>query len=490
MKIELFEGDWQDAAEIYRTWSERFLPLPNKISENEKIPNWIKSSPIVATYPITGEGHHSGPTQPNEFFPYEKAIPHLDRLANALDSHLLTLLMQWEGTAPWAPPYVWPPLGGEKMLKNFADELHDKGHYLGLYCSGLAWTTTADTGPGNYNRKEEEKEENRIKEMCQGPEGEYECLICNGEGIRLGYDMCVASEFAQEVTIKEAINIANADVDYIQLLDQNLGGAAYQCYDESHGHPGAPGPWQAKEMNKLLSKVQNAFNKEGKEVILGCEAASAESYLENLPVNDLRFQIGYNMGKPVPLYNYVYHQYVVNFMGNQVEALEFLDKEKSPENHYLRYAYSFIAGDLLTVVLADKGEIHWSWCTKWDIEKPEQEPMIRFIEHLNTCRKTIARDFLVTGKMLKPWNIISQEYTLHLANDKSIEYPSVLSSRWESEAGEVAQLLVNYLPKEQNITINEAGSFNAQIHNGSSQTLSQGEPLSIPALTTVLIKKV
>ncbi len=488
MALGVFEGDWQDAAELYRDWALENLPhLPPRLVDNPDIPEWITDSPVVVTYPVTGVGHHSGPTQPNGYFPFVSAMPHLEKLADDFDSRLLALLMHWEGTAPWAPPYVWPPLGGAEGMEKLASALHASGHHLGLYCSGLAWTNTADTGPGNYTKAQELEEKGLITEMCRGPKGEYSCLICNGEGIRLGYDMCAASEFAREVTAGEARKIAASGVDYIQLLDQNLGGAAYQCHDAAHGHPPAPGPWQPEAMRSLLGHVHDQLAEDGHgEVIFGCEAAAAESYLDQLPVNDLRYHMGWWFGRPVPALSFVFHDLCANFMGNQVEAMVLIDREKSPDNLFLRLAYSFAAGDMLTVLLADNGDIHWSWCTKWDIPVPEQNPVREFIRHLNAWRRGPGKDFLVFGRMEKTPEIRGAEVIpLKLTDGRSLDYPAVLSSCWLTPDGRNKVLfLVNYSAREQEIQ-KIAGFDSVTALDGSAVNVTS-TGLSIPPRTAVM----
>jgi len=456
LRLGACRGDWHEAAERYRAWAEAELPhLPKPLHQRREVLPWAERSPVVVSYPVRGAGHHSGPTEPNEYYPFVDALPHLRALAERFDAPLLVLLMHWEGTAPWAPPYVWPPMGGEEGMREFADKLHREGHLLGLYCSGLAWTNVSDTGPGDYRRDDELERHGLIREMCRGPKGEYECLICNGEGIRRGYDMCARSEFAREVLAGEAVKIARSGVDYIQLLDQNIGGSAYQCHDRRHGHAPAPGPWQSEAMHGVLDRVEAKWREAGApSVPIGCEAAAGEPMLDRLPINDLRYQIGYNMGKPVPAYAYVFNPYVANFMGNQVEVLVWVDREKSPHNLRQRLAYSFVAGDILTVILADGGDIHWSWCTPWSTPRPEQEPHLRLVRAFNDWRKGAARRYLLHGRMLKPHPVEGAgTVPMHLTMGNTIEYPSVMTTRWRSPEGAEAQLLANYMPEAADVRL-------------------------------------
>jgi hypothetical protein len=155
--------------------------LPQPIRERADIPAWTQDFPVVVSYPVTGDGHHAEPTEPNEYSPFSAAMPALEKLGDALDSRLLVLPLHWEGTSPWLPPYVWPPLGGEEGLRDFIEKLHAQKHLFGLYCSGVAWTNDSTTGRGGYDRHEEFERDNLIRFMCKGPRGEYTSLICTSK---------------------------------------------------------------------------------------------------------------------------------------------------------------------------------------------------------------------------------------------------------------------------------------------------------------------
>jgi len=245
-----------------------------------------------------------------------------------------------------------------------------------------------------------------------------------------------------------------AGVDYIQLFDQNLGAAPYFCYSPDHGHPRAPGKWETTAMRGLIGGIQDRLDEGDRQVLLGCESAAAETFLGNLPLNDLRFPMTFPFGKPVPAYAHLYHEYVNNFQGNQVSTASWIDTDSSPHHVLMLTAYSFAAGDLMTIILKDGGAIHWSWCCRWDVEPPEQEPIIELIRNLTAWRKGDGKEYLRFGRMQKALDLDGiKDYSFKRKKGSRLAYPSVLTSRWSLSGRPDVQFLVNYLPEEQTVTV-------------------------------------
>ena len=439
--MESFSGDWHEAADIYRSWFESALPVGFvEIEKQEALPSWYERSPVIVAYPVRGD-HDMDIMNPNKLFPYINAMPRIKELSAELSSPIMALVMHWEGTAPWAPPYVWPPYGGEEALCEFANALHEEGHLLGVYCSGIGWTEQSNLIK-EYNTKKQFEMENLASVMCISPEGTLPpSRICTGQ--RSGYDMCPSQEFTQNVIADQVEKMVNADIDYIQVLDQNHGGTPYFCYSKEHGHPPVPGKWQSEAMIKLLKKI-NLIAKD-KKVLFGCESAAAETYIPYLLFNDNRYNINYEVGTPVPVYSYIYHKYINNFMGNQVCANHIFDHEKSPENIFYRYAYSFIAGDMLTLVINQNGEIAWNWSDTTSKNLPNQGDVIKFVENCNSWRRGIGKKYLYTGKMQKPYKIDSGEKSeIHLSKGDVHMAEKLLTSRYLAEDGTTAQFVTNY----------------------------------------------
>lgn len=435
---EVFSGGWMAAAEIYRRWLAKNLPkgmLP--IGENPSLPEWYGDSPIVVTYPVRGL-HDMDEMTPNRMFPYENALPILDELAEKMNCRLLVLLMHWEGTAPWAPPFVWPPFGGEEMLRAFIDKLHDRGHLLGVYLSGIGWTMQSNLIE-EYNAEARFREGGFARSVCLSPDGELvDSKICTGQ--RRGYDLCPMGADTRGIVEGEVRSMAAAGIDYAQILDQNHGGNPYFCYSRDHGHAPTPGPWMTQSMCGLLEHVHAAAPK----MLFGCESAAGEPYIPRLLLSDNRFNLGWAYGKPIPMFAYLYHPYVNNFMGNQVCVSGMFKPDR--ESLLYRLAYSFSAGDLPTLVLTDDGRIMQAWGDRQFEVLPDREQVCKLVRSMVALRRGEGKKYLLDGAMIPPHPLEGagvRRFEMSGAL-KFIDADRVLTSRWRALDGSEGQLLVNW----------------------------------------------
>lgn len=477
--LGVFDGDWYDAAEIYRSWMEKNShSLPEKLFENKRIPQWYSDSPVVALYPVRGK-KDSGDMTPNLFYPYENALPFIRKYAEQFDSRIMALLMHWEGTAPWAPPFVWPPFGGAEQFKRFTAKLHEEGNLIGVYCSGIGWTKHSYLDELDISNRYQEKL------ICETPDDKivYSKLI--GPPIRDGYDMCPESKEVAELVSEEVRALAEAGCDYTQYFDQNLGGNSCFCYAKDHGHPHSPGKWQGDAMVRIFKKIRETVHDSN--MLIGCEGAAAEPFISNLLFNDLRYNIAMFCGKPVPAYSYLFHEYINNFMGNQNTIDRVMDMQENPDNLFFRIAYSFISGDMLTVTLADDGKIFWGWDVPWDETAPEQVTTAKLIRNLNGWRCGFAKKYLHLGKMLKPQIFEGiGTYEMKLKNGNILRYPDVLSGAFMAPDGSCAQVITNFLNRKK--TIEFPCEMEVWTDYKEQSKLTTAKRITVAPLSAVVVK--
>ena len=453
------EGNWQSAADIYRSWFEKNLPknlVP--IKENKNLPDWYNSSPLIVTYPVRGI-HDMDKMEPNALFPYTNALPILEKIKSETNAQILALLMHWEGTAPWAPPYVWPPYGGVNLFNEFKDALHKNGDLLGVYCSGFGYTQRSTLT--DYSCEEKIKNDNVLEGVCHSPKNKPELGITCCPYQRYGYDICPSSSRGQEILEEAYSPLFESGVDYAQILDQNHGGGQYMCYAKNHNHPPMPGKWMTENMQALLG----SWNEKASPMLFGCESAAAEPFIGNLLMSDNRFELNYPFGTPVPVYAYIYHEYVRNFMGNQCGC------PFEPHVDTLRYrlAYSFSIGDMMTLIIAPNGDLMTHWGTHDFEHAPDMEKTLLFIKNMIEFYSSEAKEYLHSGKMANAPEIECERITVpQFRGQKTIKLPRLLASAWKAKNGKTAYIVVN--PE------NEAVKFTLQ-----------GKEYSVEALGAILL---
>ena len=471
--LTFFKGGWYQAADIYARWFQAHLPEGlKKIKDNAELPAWYHQSPLIVTYPVRGKKDTD--TTDNGLYPYKNALPYLEELATATGSKVMALLMHWEGTAPWAPPYSWPPYGSVGEFEAFAEELHERDMLLGLYCSGFGWTQQSNVDR-QYNREADFERLHIADSLCANTQGQIQSTICTAQ--RSGYDFCPACAQTKEIFKQEFEKLCLSKIDYVQALDQNHGGAPYFCYSDKHGHVPAPGKWQQVETNKLLRSIDK------KGVLFGCESAAAEPFLAQLPFSDKRFQLNFYLGEPIPAYEYLYHEYVNNFMGNQICAI----LEKRENNFTYRLAYSFASGDMLTVVLNGDGELQYSWC---DWIAPQEKMLdksvvLPFLKTLNEWKCGEARRFLHYGKMQEPIPVECGVEKFMLEDGVTyFQTDSVVMVAYELD-GRRVQFLINYNLQEVDVAFKKAYTVYL---DANLQTFEKTDKLTLKPLSVAMIE--
>ena len=481
VKWTRFEGDWTDGAAI---WRDRLYQLTDNGNEttaqfgakylsNIDLPDWYKNDmPLVLTYPVRGI-HDMDKMDPNKLFPYINALPYVDEFARRTGAKIMVLLMHWEGTAPWAPPYVWPPYGGEEGFREFMDELHRRGQLLGVYCSGLGFTEQSNL-IAEYNLSDRISSKRLDRGFCLAPGGKLiHSRICTGQ--RSGYDICPASEVGKKLLDDALEPLLASGVDYVQALDQNHGGGMYFCYAPDHGHPPVPGSWMTKASRELL----DGWKKSCPDTLLGCESAAAEPYISDLRLSDCRYELCYFLGSPIPLYSFLYHRWLHNFMGNQVCC----PVGYTTEGLCMRIAYSFAAGDMITLVLNDDGEIMFHWGMRDFSRVPDRDTVIGFCAELTRWHKLYPALFY-NAEMLKPIKYDCDEVEIGMLDGSTRCERALFSTAWKlaptASDGKcrTVQLFVNHTsePRLCKVELDNSASHRGIFLRGADGSLTKIDP--------------
>jgi hypothetical protein len=134
-----------------------------------------------------------------------------------------------------------------------------------------------------------------------------------------------------------------------------------------------------------------------------------------------------------PLYSFIYHEY-----GNGHEGL--YTNRISDETLRLSVARAFVTGYMVNFTLRDKGLITYDWHQPWTRAIPDQAAIFDWTKRVNKLRTGLARDYLIYGRMLRPWtvsNVSQRDFGWGME-------PSVQSATWQAPDGRIGVVLANF----------------------------------------------
>ena len=120
-----------------------------------------------------------------------------------------------------------------------------------------------------------------------------------------------------------------------------------------------------------------------------------------------------------------------------------------------RLAYSFAAGDSMTVTLTPDGNLLSSWSTRDFINLPDKEKTYRFIKNLTAFYRDEAKPYLLNGKMIKAERLTCESVTFDVWDGFKNTYPELHTAAYETNGNRV-QIIVNPWDEEKSFTIARA----------------------------------
>ena len=443
-----FQGDWYAAAEIYRNWTSQQPFCKRKMAERSDIPKWIAQSPVAIAFPMRGHGDWDPPAAENpEYSPATNALPFLDKLSAALESPLIPIVFNWENGGPWVQPDAFPAVGGDVAMREFMSAAKAKNWHPMIYGDGLCWVTSqSNTGYDGMPYFHAHGGDEAVTRSWDGK------LAEDLWAWRKNYIACIGTEKGRKALLGMTHGMAEYRPDVIQQFDQGPGPRA--CYATGHGHPPVPGPWMTAEFTHLLKADREEAISTNPGLAMSCEGAPPEICLQDFQIWDARSSL-------CPLYSFLFHEYANAFQG-------FYTNRVSDEALRASVARAVVTGYMVNLTFRDKGLIAYDWDQTWSRAIPDQNAILDWTKRLNAFRAGIASDYLIYGRMLRPWNVTN-------VTERDFGWgkePLAPSATWQTPDGRIGVVLANYsdLGESPRVELQGSGSKNVRLHIDAVKT--------------------
>jgi hypothetical protein len=420
--LEAFQGDWFDAAQIYRQWMEREAKW-RPAEDRRDTPRWMHDVSVWAL----ASGTSKDVVGPVKAFAEYMGVP---TAVHWYNWHAIPFDNDY--------PHYFPTKPG------FADgvrELQAAGVRVMPYINGRLWDTDLD------DFKTEAVKSATKDEQGKPYTEEY------GSKQKLA-PMCPVTPLWQRTVSDIVLRLLGPEcgVDGV-YIDQVAAAAPRLCYDASHGHPLGGGHWWTKDGYwPMLSKLRDDIKRRHPEKMLTTEC-NAEPFVQ-LFDGYLTWHFQYQ--NQIPLFAAVY--------GGKVQMFGRAYRGGKTKDLALRMkaAQSLVFGEQI------------GWLDPNVIKDAVGGPYVRRVARLRYA----LRDYLADGEMARPpqlaGDIPAVTADWQWSGEWPVTTPALLSGAWRARDGRLALLFANVLEKEQSVEL---------VFDGAAYGLKPGAALSVTPRT-------
>jgi hypothetical protein len=386
-----FQGDWYDAARIYRRWAVT-APWCAKgpMSQREDYPKWFLNIDYWAFGHMGNQEAQQREFIKRDLFDFPITVTHDYGHFNGWTIH------------DTGPEY-FPPKPGSVNYQRVVGELRDRGARVLPYVMGWMWNGASDDF-----RLRGAKE----KGAMLGEDGES-VIWAELEPSEENIAMCPASKIWRdkltEVSVEFVKRYRTGGIyfDYFSTHMNN-------CFNPNHGHAVAGGDYWARGVHDLFQQVRDSVHQVDPEAML-CAEDLAEFCIDVL---DAAY-VGITADAPV--WQAVYHDYIQVFGG-----MQWMEESQIPLSRQWLYGrINQIPGSM-----------------GFPDAQPEQ---FQWYVDLLRCSHEFARPYLGYGEMLRPPEVTGDLPVLTMeAADGPFEAPAVEGTAWRAPDGSVGIFFMNY----------------------------------------------
>lgn len=442
--IEIFNGDWMDAAQIYKSWAvKQWWTSKGTVSERDDLPEWIKKVGLAADVFTRYWERHSRV--------WNGPFSNVPRIARAMSEYYgTTPLLMWRGWEKHGfgmavPDYLPPTEGWRSFTENVA-ATHENGGRILVYphlCTH------------SFNATGWEKARNYAPMDRYGNLYTFSYMIHNNSGVvtRQTIFWMAPGDFMLRNMLNISVPLITASVDAIQL--DGCPSLPFLNY-ANPVLPKGGGTWWAENLIKVFNNVKERLRSIDNDVIISSEWF-AETYLpyldaSNNPVNTGHSPFITNMfGDKVPiihipLWHSVYHEYLILYSAIVITSKAWIVADNSKLFYLRGLAIPLVWGEIPMVSMDPQGE-----GPPYQLSIYEQD-ILEYSKRIAQARSTYAYPYLVEGRMLRP-PLIENNTMITIPGARFIPYtgvdippfkwPSVMASSWAAPDGSIGIVVTN-----------------------------------------------